>query len=163
MLGASGVGKTSLVEQFVRGRFSQRYLTTVGVRISRKTLSDVRGGLELILWDLNGEDRFQRLSPAYLRGMAGYLVVIDGTRPETIATAAELQTRTAADHPQIPFITLVNKKDLRPGWSLDENDIAQLSTRSPHVIETSAKTGEGVEKAFEELAVLALDSGGTDE
>jgi len=68
MLGVFAVGKTSLVQRFVKSMFSEKYLTTVGVKIDKKTI-EVKGKIvELMLWDLQGEDEFQKLNATYLRG-----------------------------------------------------------------------------------------------
>src|ERR1041385_1285654 len=84
MLGGFGVGKTSLVKRYVESIFSETYLTTVGVKIDKKTvdLSDLI--VNLILWDVAGEDDISSLRMSYLRGSAGYVLVADGTRPSTL-------------------------------------------------------------------------------
>ena len=80
LLGGTGVGKTSLVAQFVHSIFSDKYLTTVGVKIDKKSV-DVDGtDVELVIWDVYGHDDFQKLRVSYLRGTSGYLLVADGTR-----------------------------------------------------------------------------------
>jgi small GTP-binding protein len=158
MLGASGVGKTSLVDRFVSGVFSEKYLTTVGVRISRKAISSgPHGKEELILWDLNGEDRFQSLATSYLRGMAGYLLVVDGTRAETLDTALSLHERISAAAP-VPFVLLLNKSDLRQRWEVDNEQKRAISDRDWTIVETSAKSGEGVERSFVDLADMIRGS-----
>ena len=80
MIGASGVGKTSLVAKFVHSIFSEKYLTTVGVKIDKKTVKVGDDDVMLMLWDLAGDDDFQRLQTSYLRGTSGFLLVADGTR-----------------------------------------------------------------------------------
>jgi GTPase SAR1 family protein len=66
MLGAYAVGKTSLVARFVRGIFSDKYLTTVGVKIDKKTIEIANREMSLILWDLAGEDEFYQVRRSYL-------------------------------------------------------------------------------------------------
>ena len=95
MLGATGVGKTSLVSRFVSSIFSDKYLTTVGVKIDKKTVTVEARTVTLVLWDIYGEDAFQSVRASYLRGAAGYLLVADGTRQLTLDTARSLQ-KTAA-------------------------------------------------------------------
>jgi small GTP-binding protein len=82
MLGAFAVGKTSLVARFVESIFSDRYHTTVGVKIEKKTLQVSGQQWNLIVWDLAGEDEFMQIRMSYLRGSSGYLLVADGTRPD---------------------------------------------------------------------------------
>ena len=78
LLGTSGVGKTSLVAQFVHSMFSEKYLTTVGVKIDKKTVPLNGTEVTLVLWDLAGDAYFQRLLSSSLRGTSGYLLVADG-------------------------------------------------------------------------------------
>ena len=90
MLGSFAVGKTSLVRRFVHSMFTDKYLTTVGVKIDNKKLVYGDKEVSLLLWDLYGEDEFQRVQTSYLRGSSGLLLVADGTRPETVDKAIEL-------------------------------------------------------------------------
>src|SRR6478672_13898619 len=116
MLGGFSVGKTSLVKRFVESVFSESYLTTVGVKIDKKTvdLSDLT--VNLILWDVAGEDDISSLRMSYLRGSSGYVLVADGTRPSTLEVAVSLRERVEADCGPLPFVLLVNKNDLQEQW-----------------------------------------------
>ena len=91
MLGGFAVGKTSLVSRFVSSIFSDKYLTTVGVKIDKKPVSVDGRDVTLMLWDIYGQDDFQTVQPSQLRGMAGYLLVVDGTRRATLDVARQLQ------------------------------------------------------------------------
>ena len=91
MLGSFGVGKTSLVSQYVRSIFSDKYLSTVGVKVDKKEVVVDNQRVNLVLWDLYGEDGFQTIQQSYLRGTSGYLLVADGTRFETLAAARDLR------------------------------------------------------------------------
>jgi small GTP-binding protein len=158
LLGAFAVGKTSLVRRFVHSAFSDRYLTTVGVKIDQKTVR--AGGLEvsLIVWDLHGEDDFQSVRSSYLRGAAGVLLVIDGTRAQTLETAFGLHQRVAETVGGVPCVAVLNKADLKAEWDLDEAVRARLRAAGWPVLESSAKTGEGVELAFRTLAERILEA-----
>lgn len=157
MLGSFAVGKTSLTARFVSGRFSEKYLTTVGVKIDRRQV-DVDGqAVKLIVWDLAGEDEFHSVQMNYLRGAAGYLLVIDGTRPETLETAIELQQRAVDEVGDVPFHVLINKEDLSDQWQITDKDIESLEARDWTVHRTSAKTGDHVEQAFLDLARVTLE------
>ena len=152
MLGAYGVGKTSLVSRFVSSIFSEKYLTTVGVKIDKKRVSLLRGEMELILWDIYGEDEFQKVRMSYLRGASALLLVADGTRRETVQVAMNLQ-KTATDAVgTVPFLLAVNKVDLADQWQVDTEALSVVNDLGWKVIRTSAKTGEGVEDAFLVLA-----------
>jgi hypothetical protein len=158
MLGSFAVGKTSLVRRFVTSLFSEKYQTTVGVKIDKKELTIDGSPIMLVLWDLAGEDEFQKVRRSYLRGCAGYLLVADGTRPATIDTVLELHRRAVETVGDAPFALLVNKNDLE--WELPAGMIEELSAQHP-VLRTSALTGEGVDAAFTNLArgILAGEHG----
>lgn len=163
MLGATAVGKTSLVARFVSSVFSDRYATTIGVRIHarRVAVGDVgQRAVDLIIWDLSGEDEFQSVQPSYLRGASGYFVVIDGTRRETVDVAIGLQKRAQKTIGNAPFIVVLNKIDLATSWDLEDQDLAALHASGWCLLRTSAKTGEGVEQAFDQLSARMLERQG---
>ena len=154
LLGAFGVGKTSLVRRFVDTIFSDAYLTTVGVKIDKKLITVGSEQMALILWDIAGEDDIAAVRVSYLRGAAGYLLVIDGTRPETLDTAVSIQARVDAEIGSVPFVALLNKADLEEDWTISMERIAQLEAAGWQFRRTSAKTGAAVEETFQELAAL---------
>jgi small GTP-binding protein len=153
MLGAYSVGKTSLVTRYVKSIFSETYLTTVGVKIDKRTVDLADRSVNLILWDLAGEDEVSPLRIAYLRGAAGYILVADGTRRATLDIALSLRDRVEADHGPLPCALLLNKKDLIEQWAIDDAVIDGLRNDGWWVRPSSARTGEGVEDAFMDLAV----------
>ena len=152
MLGAFSVGKTSLVKRFIQSVFSEAYLTTVGVKIDKKTVELPHRTVTLILWDLAGEDDISSLRMSYLRGAAGYVLVADGTRAATLEVALSLRRRVEADFGPLPFVLLLNKNDLREGWAIGDDEIERLRQSGWWVRSTSARTGEGVDEAFGKLA-----------
>lgn len=156
MLGTSGVGKTSLVSKFVHSMFSDKYLTTVGVKIDRMTVNLGEKEVLLMIWDLAGDDEFGRLQTSYLRGTDGYLLVADGTRLVTLDMAAELQQRVTAAIGPLPFVFVLNKADLTTQWKVEDERIATLTAKGLTPIITSAKGGFGVEEAFVDLARLTM-------
>jgi len=158
MLGGFAVGKTSLVARYVTSLFSEKYLTTVGVKIDKKQVAVDGQDVTLMLWDVYGQDEFQSVQASQLRGMAGYLLVVDGTRRATLETARKLQEMATAAVGPVPFILLLNKADLASEWDIDEQVFFKLAEQGWRVIRTSAKTGEGVEAAFESLTRAMLAS-----
>ena len=157
MLGSFAVGKTSLVQRYVKGMFSEKYLTTVGVKIDKKEVAVGDRKVNLLLWDLAGEDEFQRVQRSYLRGSSGYFLVVDGTRLETLETALVLQQRAEAELGPVPFLLLINKSDLSGEWELEKARIESLASQGWSILSTSAKTGENVEAAFEQIAAAMLE------
>lgn len=156
MLGAFAVGKTSLVQQYVNSIFSEKYQTTLGVKIDKKSLQVDGSAVELILWDLAGEDEFINVRASYLRGSAGAVLVADGTRAETLKIALQLKNKLNTEVGEVPVILMVNKLDLKSDWNIDQFKLEQLQSDGMQIIQTSAKNSDNVDEAFELLASLAL-------
>jgi hypothetical protein len=152
MLGSFGVGKTSLVRRFVESVFSETYLTTVGVKIDKKIVALGDRTISLILWDVAGEDDISQLKMSYVRGAAGYVLVADGTRQATLDIALSIRQRVEAEYGALPFVLLLNKSDLREQWQIAEQTLDGLPTKGCAARPSSARTGEGVEQAFRDLA-----------
>lgn len=149
LIGATGVGKTSLAARYVHSIFREAYKTTIGVKI--ETVEVVRRDrtAQLVIWDLSGEDEFQNVQPSYLTGSAGYLLVVDGTRRATIDTGIMLARRVREIGQSAPFVVVVNKADLVASWEVEPDDLRALEQLAYAVVQTSARTGNGVEDAFE--------------
>lgn len=152
MLGGFAVGKTSLVSRFVNSIFSDTYLTTIGVKIEKKAVTGPGLDVDLIIWDIYGEDEFQKMRTSYLRGASGYLLVADVTRRATLETARSLQALAEKSIGKVPFTLILNKTDLTDKRDVDEQLLDRLRQERWRVIQTSAKTGERVDEAFVELA-----------
>jgi small GTP-binding protein len=155
MIGGFSVGKTSLVKRYVDSVFSEAYLTTVGVKIDKKTVDLADRTVNLILWDLAGQDDINSFRMTNMRGAAGYVLVADGTRPSTLDVALSLRQRVEDEFGQMPFVLLLNKSDLKEQWAIRDADLARLRGNGWWVEPSSARTGEGVEDAFKELAIRA--------
>lgn len=159
MLGGAGVGKTSLVQRFVKSIYSEKYHSTIGVKIDKKTFSVYGEEVTLLLWDLQGEDDEFKIRPSFLRGASGFFLVIDLTRHETFVTAFSIQQMVEREVGNIPFFVLFNKNDLTDQFAVTEEEITEMQKKYGwRVLRTSAKTGEKVEQAFYELAELMLKS-----
>jgi small GTP-binding protein len=156
MLGAFGVGKTSLVRRYVESIFSESYLTTVGVKIDKKTLAVGDQDLTLLLWDIAGEDEVAPIRVSYLRGAAGYFLVVDGTRGETLETARSIHSRVTSEIGPVPFLVLLNKADMQESWDIRPELLETVESAGWTVVRTSAKTGAGVDEAFRTLAERML-------
>ncbi len=159
MLGTFAVGKTSLVRRFVESIYSDKYHTTVGVKIDKKLVDlDPPRKMMMMLWDIEGAEQAHELRKSYLRGAAGYLLVADGTRQDTLYRAMEIQTRAQETIGLVPFVFLINKSDLVEEWEIEERELEALTEKGWHIIRTSAKTGTGVEEAFMTLAQKMIEA-----
>lgn len=157
MLGSYAVGKTALVQRYVHSTFADRYLATVGVRISKKIISSQsRGALTLALWDLDGTDDYVDVKINYLRGATGFFVVADGTRRETLDKALTLRTLALDLIGPVPHALLVNKADLLPLWEISDSQLQDIAEQGVSVLKTSAKLGTTVKEAFTSLAETLL-------
>lgn len=152
MLGDFGVGKTSLVARYVRNTFSDKYLTTVGVKVDSRLVNLANGvDMKLVIWDIAGKSVLDGVNQNYLRGASGLILVADGTREASLRAALNLamQARDAIADPAC--VLFVNKLDLIDRWEVAPAVLAEIRQSLP-VFETSALSGDGVEAGFAELA-----------
>jgi len=156
LLGSFAVGKTSLVRRYIESIYNDQYHTTVKVKVDKKVVKSGAKEVTLVLWDLYGEDDFQKMHWSYVRGSFGYLLVADGTRRATLDRALELEDRARVEIGPVPLIFVVNKCDLQQEWEIDEAMLEGVAARGWTVLRTSAKTGEGVNEAFQQLTEKIL-------
>ncbi|MDR1709345.1 MAG: GTP-binding protein [Candidatus Accumulibacter sp.] len=150
MIGAFSVGKSALVTRFVHSIFSDRYLSTLGVKISKKVINLDGADITLVLWDMEGKDDFTDVNMSYLRGAMGFFAVADGTRKETLNMALHLRKLALEVAGPVPNFLVVNKADLK--WEITDEQLAGVEADGIPVVRTSAKTGHAVEDAFTALA-----------
>lgn len=152
LMGASGVGKTSLVKRFVEGKFDETYRTTIGVHIDSKSVICGDEQVKLIIWDLEGKDDLGSEYPAtYLGGAQGYMLVADVTRPDTLDIAKSLLlaiVRHRKEEHDPLFVLMLNKDDVLQS-STATNRAIEVFGDGTKIFGTSAKTGERVNEAFE--------------
>jgi len=156
LIGAFGVGKTSLSKQFVYSMFSEAYHTTIGVKVDKKVVIVDNTMVTLMVWDIQGKDFFLSVPVEYIKGSSGYLLVVDGTRPETLEVAISLQNTAQKATNGAPFICLINKSDLKEEWKIDFQRLEDLKRDGWIIKMTSAKTGELVDQSFNELAKMMI-------
>lgn len=161
LLGDYAVGKTSLVRRFVYNAFDDKYLSTIGVKVSRKVIALPSGTevveLTLMLWDLAGSEEFDAVRASYLRGSAGAIVVCDLTRPATLGTLPQYVAKLHEVSPDAGLVVVANKDDLTEKRQLTEQQIGDWAAalRAPYYL-TSAKTGANVEAVFRQLGLLLV-------
>jgi small GTP-binding protein len=161
LLGDFAVGKTSLVRRFVYDLFDDKYISTIGVKVSRKTVAvpqaDDSVELTMMLWDLADSEQFSRVWASYLRGTAGAVLVCDLTRSETLDSIHAYADNLFSVNPDAPFILAANKCDLGDQQQLTMAQVEAVAAalNAPYYI-TSAKTGEEVEMLFHHLGRLLV-------
>lgn len=157
MLGMWGVGKTSLVQQFVSSIYDEKYHSTLGVKVDKKVVNLEDQDVNLMLWDIAGAEDYFSVPVNYVRGAAGYLLVIDGTRKTSLEKALDLIAMVEDGIGSLPFVACINKSDLE--WELTAAEIdAALAPHGGQWLSTSAKTGKNVELAFNTLAQNLIQS-----
>jgi len=154
LVGDFGVGKTSLIRRFVDQQFSDKYLSTVGVKISRKLIDLTETEIQLIIWDIEGSTKFKGIAPSYFQGAKGAVIVGDVTRQETIHHIREHIQSFLAVNPQSYIVIALNKSDLIEEEYLKH--FQQLLELNEHqvlaIYFTSAKSGNNVDEIFQILA-----------
>ena len=160
VLGEPAVGKTSLIKKFVTHIIEDEYLPTVGAQIYKQVIPLIKGGKRidsgLLMWDIAGQKRFEKLHRMYYKGAKAIIVVFDLTRHETLKKLrdwfAELQ---AFFTEEMPLIFLAgNKQDLTEvrQCPTDMIEIFKREFSIQHYYETSALNGENVNKMFTNMA-----------
>ena len=155
IVGAFSVGKTSLIKRYVASIFDEKYITTIGVKIDKKVIRVIDQEVCLVIWDIEGDDDFSELKSSYLRGASGYILVADGTRPNTLAVAEKLHAQAQALLGNVPAVFALNKKDLVEEWRIGDTELKSLQEWAD-VFETSAKDDLAVESLFVTLAEKML-------
>ncbi len=158
LLGDGAVGKTSLVQRFVHGKFSKSYLMTIGMEpYSRYETID---GIKVCysLWDIAGQDRFAVMRNLFFRGAMGSLVTFDLTRRSTFEGVEKWINEAKSVSPNQLFILVGNKNDLEDLREVSPEEGRQKAKELNCIdyIETSAKTGENVAEAFHKIGRMLL-------
>ena len=153
LLGHFGVGKTSLVRQFVHSKFSDEYLTTIGVKVDKKVIEISNDVLTMIIWDIEGGAVQSKLPHSYFMGAHGIIYVFDLLRPSTYEAIEEELQFFKDLLPDASLQIIGNKKDL-----LDDYDLERFHEEFKGHFDflSSAKTGENVEDMFANLGILML-------
>jgi small GTP-binding protein len=134
LLGDAGVGKTSLIRRFVLDVFDDSYITTIGAKVSKKSMTlylperDMQVNLALMIWDVSGQKEYKAIHEQYLKGMEGALVVADLSRQNTftgLQAAVAMAERTGSE---VPMIFLMNKCDLAEPSADDLKDVRRLAS-----------------------------------
>jgi small GTP-binding protein len=153
MMGLLSVGKTSLVEQYVKSIFSDKYLSTVGVKISKKDVNIDGADVSLVLWDMEGKDEYTDINMLHIRGAMGVFIVADLTRLDTYEAALKIR-QIVLDilGKDTPSMLLLNKSDLPDSdWEVGNERVEEAKASGIKILYTSARMGTAVNEAFETL------------
>lgn len=159
-IGESGVGKTSLIRRYVHDIFSDKYITTIGTKVSRKDIllkypdKKVQFKINAMIWDIMGQKAFRGLlHESYFQGARGVIAVCNLTDKQTLEGLSEWIDKVMSAVGDIPVVILANKSDLTDQIEFGEKELMQLinELNAPFLF-TSAKTGENVSEAFSTIA-----------
>lgn len=162
VLGDSGVGKTSILNRFVRQEFSQSYRATVGADFLFKELTIDNKELSLQLWDTAGQERFQALGNAFYRGTDCCLLVYDITSLDSFENIKswkqEFLERSGNENSNFPIILLGNKCDCLNERKVSKEKAKEWASENKLLFdEVSAKEDVGIESSFLQAARLCLN------
>jgi small GTP-binding protein len=158
LVGDVAVGKTSLIKRYVQDEFDDRYIATVGTKVTKKSVDATWRGvpatLDLLVWDIMGEKGFRALlRDAYFEGSHGVIAVCDLTRKDTFYDLNNWVQMIRKQVGNVPVVFLGNKMDLAERLVVSEEELARMgSNHSASHFLASAKTGSGVNEAFKALA-----------
>jgi small GTP-binding protein len=158
LFGPGGVGKTSLLLRYIKDSFSDDLKKTIGSSFLMNDVEIDGKQVRLLLWDIGGQPQFQKLRTIYFKGSNGALGVFDLSSSQTLLKIPGwISSIKKTVKKSIPMILLGNKSDLKR--DVDREEAEDLAKRlNCEYLETSAKTGDNVESAFESIARACLES-----
>lgn len=167
LVGEAAVGKTSLIRRYVLDQFEDRYISTLGAKVSKKEIpfrvpeKNLDVNLVMIIWDIMGEKTFRDLAKeAFFHGSNGVLAVCDLTRYNTLREIDDWLESVFSVTDELPVVLAVNKVDLKEEVMLlygdTELEQSARAFNAPYYY-TSAKTGENVELVFEKLGSKIME------
>ena len=161
LLGDLAVGKTSLIARYTNGVFNETYISTVGIENLLKQEIINNENVLVKIWDTAGQERFRAITPSILRNAEGVIIVFDVTSKDSFENIKEwintLKINVGDNANSIPVIIVGNKIDKEDEREIEKNDALKFAEDNKYkYFETSAKTGEGVDDAFRDMAKQIL-------
>ncbi len=154
LLGDGGVGKTSLIARYVVNKFDDKYIATIGTKVSRKDIQIIKPNLiinlRMMIWDILGQKEYSKIRIASLSGAQGLILVGDLSRAETIQSLPDFWLKEVTQMVgKIPTVLVGNKMDLADRGSMAATILESMGQKLgfPAIL-SSAKTGENVENLF---------------
>ena len=159
LVGDTKVGKSCILSRFVQGTFDRNMPPTIGAAFLTKVVSTPHGNVRLQLWDTAGQEKFRSLAPMYYRSAAVAILVFDITSKSTLDGLEDWAAEIADKAPHnIKLVVIGNKSDLEDERIISTHDGKELANRLNAVLyhETSAKTGDGIDEVFAQVAELEI-------
>jgi len=164
LLGDSAVGKTSLINMYAHHQFKEDYKPTLGVSICVKELETEHNQIRLVIWDISGQEKYDLSRKMFFQGVVGALFIYDITRHATFKNIESkwLEDLNEYGEKDLAYVLIGNKIDLQDSRTVSNEEGRALADKidASNLVETSAKYGENVEKAFEKLVFQILRNEG---
>ncbi|MHA2036637.1 MAG: Rab family GTPase [Promethearchaeota archaeon] len=164
LVGDPTVGKTSLILRYTDNAFRRAYVSTMGVHVSNKTFkADDSTIIQLVLWDVGGQDRFKLMRQQFYQGLDALFLIFDLTNPDSFKSIpnwfSDIKKQIQENQDDITGFLVGNKKDLKKNVKINTEKAKELATKlNLEYIETSAMSGENVDKAFTDIATSLYES-----
>lgn len=166
LLGDAAVGKTSLIRRYVEDKFDDKYVVTLGTKVTMRELvvqsSEKTPSVKvtLMIWDILGQREYKRLQTSFYKGANGAMVVADSTRRETLESITGWILSLFNSVGKVPVLILLNKSDLTDQSAITPNDVEDIAQKyESSFLTTSAKTGENVDLAFQKISEILIFKG----
>ncbi len=159
LFGSEKVGKTSLVERYINDKFEEEYMSTLGYNVYEKQIELENVIISLLIFDIGGQELFRQIRQKYAEGANLAFLLYDITNRASFEKLSEWKKDLIEFAGDIPFMLIGNKVDLASERQITKDELKNLSSQLGAVdfLETSAKTGEGVEEAFLKLTIKARE------
>jgi len=168
IIGDSSVGKTSILTRYTNGTFKEEYLATVGLDYYSKDEIFNNKTINVKLWDTAGQERYKSLTQSYFKNAEGVIVAYDITNTESFDNLKfwrnSIKTNMENKNVFIPVIIIGNKTDMEESREIMTEDAEKFAEENKYkYFETSAKTGEGIDKAIRDLLNQILNQSGNND
>jgi small GTP-binding protein len=163
LIGDGEVGKTSLIRKFVTDKFDDKYIATIGTKVTKKEMEFQEPGknifLTMMIWDVLGQKGYTSIQAASFKGADGVILVCDFTRSETLDSLEEYWIPNIGDNlSKLVYIFAANKSDLEDKMQFSERDVQMVASKyDSKAYSCSAKSGENVEDMFMNLGMMLIE------
>lgn len=155
VIGDDGVGKTTLIKGFDVTGFKTDYQPTIGVNIFSREVEIMKRHFPLSFWEMNRDAKWDFFRSSFFRNVNGVLIIFDLTNHKTFVSLSDLIKEVHDYVDAIPILIIGNKKDLEEMRQVEKKEISGLiKSVSCEYLETSAKTGENINIAFEKILTM---------
>lgn len=163
LLGEGGVGKTSVLNQYVYGKFTEKYYVTIGSDFSTKQIDVDGNSITLQIWDTAGKKYFQSLGPTFYDGSDCCILVYDVTNQASFEKVQNWHNQFSrelgiSDYENYPFLLLGNKSDCQEKAVQESNAREYAENNNMLFYEVSSKTGDNIKESFEAIIKKALEN-----